>query len=318
MRKAAVMALGLTACVAHAADSREANFTGPLITPNASALPQRLVLIEPYFFYTESHANYDAQGDRRDDRPGAHQWMMLVPVTFGVLPRFNIQLTGGTAYNVSGRYHSDGANLADTTLTFQYMFVAPKGDGTGPAVSASYAHVFPSGKYNSLGNNPLNATGTGASVDRLALFAQQLFWLDNGHPLRVRAQLAWSPAPARIYLDGTSAHGTAQVFQGWVRPGAALGATAAVEYGLDQHWVLAADLTWDHQRSGTLRGVDGWPDGNRNVDQRKPVSWSYSIAPAVEYNINGNLGIIAGAQITLAGHRSAAYVTPQVAVNMVF
>lgn len=318
MRKAAVMALGIISCAAHAADTREANFTGPLVTPNASALPTGLVAVEPYFIYAESHANYDAQGHRHDDKPGSHQWMLIAPITVGVAPRFNIQLTGGAAYNVSGSNHSDGNHLADTTLTFQYMFIAPKEDGSGPAVSASYAHVFPTGKYDRLGTNPLNATGTGASIDRLALFAQQLFWLDNGHPLRLRAQLAWNPAPARVYLDGMSAHGTTEVFQGWVKPGAALGVTAAVEYGLDRHWVLAADLAWSHQRSGTLQGVDCWPDGNQTVAQRKPVNWSYSMAPAVEYNINENFGVIAGAQLSLAGHRSAAYVTPQVAVNMVF
>ncbi|AIF48442.1 hypothetical protein [Dyella japonica] len=317
MRRALITAFGLIACAAQAG-TQEANFTGPLITPNASALPAGMVLAEPYFIYSESHANYDAQGDRHDDRPGSHQWLLLVPVTLGVTRRFNVQLTGGIAYNVSGGYHSDGARLADTTLTFQYMFVAPRGDGTGPAVSASYAHVFPTGKYDRLGDNPLNATGTGASVDRLAVFAQQLFWLDNGHPLRLRAQWAWSPAPARVYLDGMSAHGTSKVFQGWVKPGSTLGITAAVEYGLSQHWALATDLTWSHQRSGMLQGTDCWPDAYQSVEQRKPVSWSYSIAPAIEYNINGNFGIIAGAQMSFAGHRSASYVTPQIAVNMVF
>jgi len=318
MCKAAAMALGFIACAAHAAGTREANFTGPLITPNASALPQGLVAIEPYFVYSETHANYDAQGDRHDNRPGSHQRLLLVPITMGVFPRFNVQLTTGTAYNVSDRAHSDGAHLADTALTFQYMFLAPKADGTGPAISASYTHVFPSGKYDRLQSNPLNATGTGASIDRFALFAQQLFWLDNGHPLRLRAQMAWSPAPARIYLDGMSAHGTSDTFQGWVRPGAALGATAAVEYGLDQHWGLAVDLAWSHQRSGMLHGMDCSPNGNQHIEQRKPVNWSYSVAPAVEYNVNGNLGIIAGAEIGFAGHQRAAYVTPQVAVNMVF
>lgn len=317
MRRIATMLLLLLACPAMAG-TQEANFTGPLITPNASALPVGMILVEPYVMYTETHANYDAQGDRHTDRPGTHQWLLLVPVTLGVAPRFNIQLTGGAAYNVSGHYHSDGAHLADTTLAFQYMFVAPAADGTGPAVSASYAHVFPSGKYDRLGNNPLNATGSGASVDRLALFAQQMFWLDNGHPLRVRAQLTWSPAPPRVNLDGMSAHGTSPAFQGWVKPGASMGATAAMEYGLDPHWALAVDLAWSHQRSGRLQGSEAWPDSYQSVDQHKPVSWTYSIAPAVEYNVNGNLGFIAGAQISLGGHRSAAYVTPQVAVNMVF
>lgn len=317
MRKTVITALGLIACAAQAG-TQEANFTGPLITPNASALPAGVVLVEPYFIYSESHANYDAQGNRHSDHPGAHQWLWLVPVTVGLTHRLNVQLTAGTAYNVSGSYHSDGAHLADTTLTLQYMFVAPAADGSGPAVSASYAHVFPTGKYNRLGNNPLNATGTGASVDRISLFAQQMFWLGNGHPLRVRGQVAWSPEPPRIYLDGVSAHGTSEVFQGWVKPGSSLGITAAVEYGLDRHWAIATDLTWSHQRSGTLLGTNCWPDGYQNVERRNPVNWTYSIAPAVEYNVNGNFGIIAGAQISLAGHRSAAYVTPQIAVNMVF
>jgi hypothetical protein len=79
------------------ADPQEANFTGTLIAPNASALPTGLVVISPYLIYSGVHANYDAQGNRHDNHPGSHQWLMFVPVALGVTSRFNVQLTGGTA-----------------------------------------------------------------------------------------------------------------------------------------------------------------------------------------------------------------------------
>ncbi|WP_445147327.1 hypothetical protein [Dyella sp. Tek66A03] len=301
------------------AETRKANFTGPLVTPNASAIPSAMAVIEPYLIYTESHALYDDQGNRHANHPGSHQWLLLMPATIGITDRLNGRLIAGSAYNVSGRYHSDGARMTDTSATLQYMFVAPNADGTGPAVSASYTHVFPTGYYDHLGDNPLNGTGTGSSTNRLSVFAQQLFWLANDHPLRLRALLAWAPSPSRVAINGKSTHGTPVHFHGSTKLGASRGATTSLEYGLDRHWVLAADLTWDHQGGTRVDGQQCLPtEACRSLAQHHPPRWNYSVAPAVEYNFNSSIGLIVGAQISIAGHNSPADYAPQAALSMAF
>lgn len=317
MRKITTALLFAAASTSTLAQSMEANFTGPLVTPNAAALPPGIVVIEPYLIYNESHASYDTHGSRHSEHPGAHQWLQVVPITIGVAPRFNVELVAGAAHNVSGKSHSDGVQPGDTSVLLQYMLLAPRTDGTGPAISATYSHIFPTGKYQRLGDNPLNATGSGASTDRLALLGQQLFWLSNGHPLRLRGQLAWGPTLSRVNLHDVSSYGTPGGFRGWAKPGMSWGSSVSAEYGLDGHWVLAMDITWDHQRGTTLRGSPCRPD-ELFTDQRTPSHWVYSAAPAIEYNFNDSVGLIVGTQVSFAGHRSSAFWAPQAALNVAF
>jgi hypothetical protein len=46
-------------------------------------------------------------------------------------------------------------------------------------------------------------------------------------------------------------------------------------------------------------------------------SHTWSLAPAIEYNFNSRVGVIAGAKLTVAGRNATAVVIPVVAVNIV-
>ncbi len=300
-------------------ETREPLFTGPLVTPNASAFPAGMINIQPYLMFSDTRASYDAHGDRRADHPRSRQWLLIVPTTIGLGHRWNVQLTAGTAYNMAGRQRSDGPRLTDTSAMLQYMFIAPRGDGGGPAVSLAYTHVFPTGPYRNLDSNPLNGTGSGAWMQRLSIFAQQLFWLPNGHPLRLRAQVLWGPSPSRIRLDGASTYGTTAGFNGSTRVGALTGATVAFEYGLNQHWAIAADLIWEYQSGTRLEGTQcASATTCFPLAGTQPTRWNYSISPAVEYNFNASVGLIVGVQISFAGHNSTADWVPQAALSVAF
>lgn len=318
----ALIALSIFSAVAAVpahADEAAANFTGPLVTPNAAALSAGTGNFESYLIHTESHAYYDLDGTRHTQHPGSHQWLMLLQFNYGITDRFSAELDLGSAYNVSGRQHSDGARQTDTKVKLQYMLIAPGADGNGTAVSASYAHTFPTGRYDRLGDNPLNGTGNGASSNQLAIFAQHRLVLDNGHTMRLRGLLGWGPSPNRVSIDGTSAHGTSSDFLGSARLGRTLSISTAAEYALSAHWALAMDLTWDHQRGSRIRGWQCPSSGScEAVEHPGSSQWTYSVAPAIEYNFNSDIGVIAGAQLSFAGHNSAAYVAPQIALNVGF
>jgi len=295
------------------------NFTGPLLTPNAAALPKGMLNIEPYLFYTESDSVYDPHGDRHAIVSGSQQWQMLVPASYGITDRLTGFLTVGASHTSSYGHRSSGAQMTDTTVKLQYMLQAPNADGTRPAISVAFAHGFATGAYDRLDANPLNGTGSGASVNTFSFLTQQIFWLPNGRPLRWRTNLAWSPSPPQIAIDGMSVYGTPKNFHGHAAMGQAVGLSTSFEYSIDQHWVLAMDLRWDHENGTQLRGVQRYASGDDVViDRHDPSRWTYSVAPAVQYNFNDRFGLIAGAQISVAGHNSAAFATPQVALNMVF
>jgi hypothetical protein len=116
-----------------------------------------------------------------------------------------------------------------------------------------------------------------------------------------------------------SVYGTPPNFHGHAALGQAISLSTSFEYSIDQHWVLAMDLSWGHEDGTHLRGFQSCASGNDvAIDRDDPSHWIYSVAPAVQYNFNDRFGLIAGAQISVAGHNSAAFATPQVAFNMVF
>lgn len=295
-----------------------ANFTGPLLTPNPMTIPKGTVVVEPYLMYYKSDDAYDAQGDSHAKASGVRQWQTLVPIYYGVTDRFQLQASFGGAHAMSGGGHTDGWGVTDTTIGAQYLLLSPGEDRKGPAVSVNYSHRFPTGAYDQLNENPLNATGNGANVDTFSLMVQQYVWLPNGRPLRFRAVASYSLPPGTVDVKGTSAYGTPQDFRGGVRLGSSLGISTSVEYSINPQWVLAMDLAYNRASSSQLKGIQGEGVSGNVFARRDPSRNVFSIAPAVEYNFNDRFGLIGGVQFSFAGRNNDAFITPMAAFNMVF
>lgn len=310
---AALVAGFVPAAALAAPDHGEANFTGPLVTPAVNTLPKNAVNIEPYLIHTDTRGWYDGDGNRYAEKPTLRQWQVAVPMIYGLTDNISVQLTLNAARTSVGGYHSDGLRMADSLLRVQTRLKAPESDGTGLVLAASIAQRLPTGQYHHLNTNQLNGMGTGEMRTTLALGAQQLHWLTNGHALRWRGQLAWSPSPGRVNLRGTSIYGTSTGFQGHAQAGQAWNASAAAEYALSARWVVVGEAVWS--RFGGTR-LEGWASGHRAYTY--PSGHSFSLAPAVEYHFNPKVGLIAGVQFSVGGRNADDYVAPQVALNMVF
>jgi len=302
---------------ASAADS-DINFTGPLLTPSPNTVPKGMWNIEPYLMYYKSADAYDDRGDSHPKSRSVRQWQMLAPIFYGVTDRFMLTASVGAAHSMSGGMRTDGWGATDTTIGAQYQLLAHNEQRTTPALAVRYAHRFPTGAYDELNENPLNATGNGAHVDSFALLAQQYVWLPNGRPLRFRASMSYSLPPSRVDVKGTSAYGTPQDFRGGIRLGNSFGISTGVEYSIDSKWALALDLAYDRTSASQLSGTQGDGENTSTFSRRDPKQNVYSLAPAVEYNFNDRFGLIAGVQFSFAGRNNDAFMTPMAAFNMVF
>ncbi|QAU23432.1 hypothetical protein EO087_05095 [Dyella sp. M7H15-1] len=296
------------------------NFTGPLLTSNAMTIPQGTLVVEPYLMQYKSDSYYDSQGNEQTSRPGVRQWQTLVPIFYGVTNRFQVKASVGAAHAMSGGASTSGWGATDTTIGAQYLLLAPGEGNKGPAVSVSYSHRFPTGKYDQLNENPLDALGNGAHIDTFSLLAQQYMWLPNGRPLRFRATASYSLAPSRIDVKGANAYysGAPQDFRGSARLGSSFGISTSVEYSINPQWVLAMDLAYDRAGSSVLKGSSGSGDAITFIDNHNPSRHVYSLAPAVEYNFNDRFGLIGGVQFSFAGRNNDSFITPMAAFNMVF
>jgi hypothetical protein len=305
-------------CAQASAADADINFTGPLLTPNPSVAPKGTWVIEPYLMYYKSADSYDGRGDSHPKTNSVRQWQTLVPIFYSVTDRFQVQASFGAAHAMSGGMRTSGWGATDTSIGGQYLLLAHDEQRKTPAVSVSYTHRFPTGAYDELNENPLNATGNGAHVDTFSLLAQQYVWLPNGRPLRFRASMSYSLPPSRVDVKGTSAYGTPQDFRGGIRLGNSFGISTAVEYSINSNWALAMDLAYNRTSASQLSGLQGEGENISTFARRDPAQNVYSLAPAVEYNFNDRFGLIAGVQFSFAGRNNDAFMTPMAAFNMVF
>lgn len=299
------------------AAASDVNYTGPLLTPNAGILPRGLVNIEPYLIHSTSRYYYDNEGNKRRQSRAA-QWQTLVPITAGFTERFGMQAILGATHNMAQGQRSAGMRFNDTSLRAQFLVLRPSSDGLHPALSISAIHRFPTGGYDRLDGNPLNGSGSGVHGDRVDMLIQQSVPMPTGRPLRWRGRLAYDFNPGAVDIRGQSVYGTDAGFRGRADLSHAWSASASAEYSIDAHWVLAMELAY--QRSSTTRVYGSMPVAGRNVAVDRPgtIGHNLSIAPAIEYNVNGKLGVVAGVHMSVAGRNSDAFVAPQAAVNMVF
>ena len=113
-------------------------------------------------------------------------------------------------------------------------------------------------------------------------------------------------------MSGISSYGTDNEFLGSVKPGVSLQTGIGTSYALTQRWVLALDFLQKYGRGFRTTGVDV----GGGVSSRRVSTASTAIAPAVEYNWSGSVGVIAGVAFTTAGRNTGAYVAPQIALAM--
>lgn len=314
--------LASTASLAENIPSRqamdEAWWTGPLLAASASTLPQGHFLVEPYLFDVITYGRHDAQGNRVSVPHGndfGSQSYVLYGVTdrisAGVIPRFGYQKSS------EGPSSSD-VQVGDVTLQAQYRLTQFQQGSWVPTMSFVVGETVPTGKYDRLDQHPGDGLGAGAYTTILSLYTQDYFWLSNGRILRMRLDLSYSLSN-KVGLQGVSVYGTHAGFSGHAQPGDSFTADLSWEYSMTRNWVLALDVVYEHDASTTVTGSYDTDDGTRTpASAESGDSWSVGFAPAIEYNFNAKIGIIAGARFIPIGRNSSISVTPVAAVNMVF
>lgn len=286
----------------------EHRFTGPLFS-GAPPLPRGLFNIEPYLLYSHARGVFDGNGRSRAARAAPDQWLAVVPMQYGLSPRLTV---GATFTAVQARADGGGSRLATGDTAVSASWLLAQNHRTRPAsLTLVMRHVLPTGRHDRLEGSPLaQATGAGARATWLGLYGQAYF---REGALRGRFNVLWRPPGSRVSVQGESAYGSAVGFSGQVRPAEAVTASMALEYSLSPRWAVASDLVFERVSRWQLHGVG--PDGAAAPDV-SPPSWRLSVTPAVEYHPSDRVGLIFGAQVSLAGRHMADVFVPQIAINL--
>jgi hypothetical protein len=121
-------------------------------------------------------------------------------------------------------------------------------------------------------------------------------------------------------LKDVSVYGPGSGFRGFAKPGRAFLADLAFEYSFTETWVLALDTIYEHDGSTGIRSYDAVPTAvmSTPVQTLSGSRDAFSLAPALEYNWNEHVGVIAGVAATVAARNVAATIMPVVGIGMIY
>ncbi len=295
----------------------QAWWTGPLLAPAAGTLPQGHWLIEPYLYDLITYGQFDRDGTL-SSTGAAHDIGNQSYIEYGLVNGFTLGLIPRLGFHESSAgQDSSGFTMGDITLQGAYGLTQFQPGSWLPATSLVIGETFPTGKYDRLDGQTDGALGSGAYSTTVSLYSQTYLWMPNGRILRTRLDLSYELS-RWASVRGMSIYGTSSGFNGRARPGQTFVADLAFEYSLIQQWVLATDFNWEHD--GNTRVEGGYVPSvlpSYLVQDSGSDDLLY-LAPAVEYNWSGSMGVIAGARIAALGRNIGATVTPVAAVNMYF
>lgn len=279
-----------------------------MLANSAATLPRGHFLIESYLYDVVSTNQYDQNGARqrvpRSDSFGSQSYLL-----YGLVDRFSVGLVPNFGFNTG----SDGARSSrigagDLGVMTQFRLTGSDPYSRLPVVSINVQETLPTGKYDRLGSRPADGLGSGAYTTTLSLYSQKYFWLPTGRIMRMRLNVSQAYSGSAP-IEDVSVYGTDAGFRGDAKPGQSTYINGAWEYSVTQRWVAALDATYRHARSTEVTG-------NTSAASSGP-SDAFGLAPAVEYNLSGNVGVLFGTRIIAAGRNTAASITPAVAVNIV-
>jgi hypothetical protein len=298
----------------------EAWWTGPLLAASPVTLPPGHFLIEPYVFDSIPQGHYDSQGTRHSG-PHANDFGSQSYVLYGLLDRLTVGLIPRFGFNDPGNGPSSSRpGIGDLTMQATYELTRYEEGSWLPASAFVLQETLPAGKYDRLGDRPADGLGGGVYSTSLSLYSQYYFWMPSGRILRTRLDYSYTLSGSAAVKD-VSVYGTGQGFVGRARPGNSTLVDAALEYSVTRNWVLALDVAYEHDSSTHVAGTQPPLPGDllptALIELNSGAGRSWSLAPALEYNFNSRVGVIAGVKLTVAGRNSTAVVVPVVAVNIV-
>ena len=296
----------------------DAWWTGPLLAANASTFPHGHALIETYVYDVITDGRFDSSGHRRASA-GEHDLGSLSYLIYGVTDRISVGLLPRFGFNEpAGAPNSSSPGIGDFGAQVQYGLTSFREGSWIPATAVVLGETFPTGRYDHL-QRASDGLGAGAYTTSLAWYSQDYLWLPSGRILRVRLDLTYAVS-ASAGVSDVSVYGTGAGFRGRACPGDSFNADAAAEYSLTRHWVLAADLVYQHNGSTRVAGrvASSAPGAPSFLDLRSGASEYLAVAPAIEFNWSRAAGVIFGARVIALGRNATASVTPVAAVNLVF
>lgn len=287
-------------------------YTGPLITPPASLIPPGMGNVQPYLFVSGVYEEFDTKRHRRSIEHNIYSTKISVINIVGVTNTLQFTLVNTASMNWQD--HHDGGGYGDTiaSLTFPIAIETLY----APNMSFTISETFPTGKYKNLSLNGLglNSTGEGSYQTQFGVAASKIIWWSYPHPMKFRLFGSYTVA-LPVHVTNFNNYGGGFGTNGHVKPGNTWTGDLGWELSLTQNWVFALDVAYVAQSHTPFTGTPGVLADGTPATVGGGYNDNLSLAPAIEYNWNVNLGILWGVQFSVYGKNSQNLINGQFSVT---
>ena len=289
-------------------------FTGPLLAPAGHTIPKGHTNVEIYGLDVFTNGAYNNFGVLNHTR--IFRTFVVNPIiTHGFTDWLDVQLVLPYVFN-----STQGVNynrLADLGITLGFQLFEQKGSPKRMDVRIIAQETLPTGKYENLNPASLgtDSTGLGSHQTQIGLDLQYLYEVYNSHYLRTRFIISRLHSSS-VSVSGLNSYGGTIVTNGKIKPGSENGLDLAFEYTLTQNWVAVMEGTMSNGQATRFNGILNI--GNIGSPEASIGSGNYrekALAPALEYNFNGNLGLIGGVWFPVSGKNTSHFMTYVMALN---
>lgn len=283
-------------------------YTGPLLAPSAHTVPKGKVNVQPYLFWQKVYGAYDRKWKQKHVASTV-TLQSLVIAQYGLTNFMDINLSTQGVYKQFGNQH--GYNLGDSTATVGFELLSDFLNTGWPACAVEVGAIFPTGHFEKLNDRRLGTdfAGGGAYAGTISLNFQKSFnkiFRRAVDPLKYHPFLfRWSfgyEIPGKVNVKGINAYGGANNTNGKVTPGQTFTTIFAWEYSFTKQWVFATDWQYTASQKTTFYGIDG------GAKVGGPANQNWSVAPAIEFNMNSNFGALVGVWFSIGGRNSNQFV----------
>jgi len=289
--------------------------TGPLIAQSSEVIQLGHVDIEPYFFAVANTGQYD---NSWHSHKTTTVWNFLLEpeMLFGLTEWMDLFVLPAISYNLSDHGGQWAWNDPIVGLEFQLYRNNYYYDDWIPNVKIAVREVFPMGQYDRLDprKNRVQIAGGGSFVTQFELALGKLVHITGRHFLSTRFVAIYS-VPAPIKVHGFSFYGGGEGSNAVVYVPQSLNCDLAFEVTFNQNWAFALDVIGDITARTRFKGEAGFNLNGTPATLSSESSFSFTLAPAIEYNWSQQFGIIAGVWFTAAGKNTLHFLSPTIAFN---
>jgi hypothetical protein len=290
--------------------------TGPLLAPASIVVPIGDVNIEPYLFAQAFTGQY-ASDWKAVDSP-TYWATYLQPLTYvGLTEWMNLEILPTVFWNYA--QHEASWQLGDLTFGVDIQLYASRPGSAIPNVKLALRENVPIGKYRNL--NPqkqgTDEGGIGSWATGLGVVFGHIYHLAHVYYFDYRLYLNYT-LPAPVHVTGFNVYGGGFGTDARLFPPQVFSTDIGLQLTLSQSWALALDIAAFFTGKTRFSGEVGTASDGMPASLSEGFEVQYSLAPAIEYNWNAYLGVIAGAWFTVAGKNTSEFTSGVIAANFYF